>query len=82
MECFVYVDYRQDKETGEEQFECPEVYGTKEAAEQRYNNAVCEIQEEIDEDEPIIEMTDNGDYFIFSSDWRYICLYYKKVEVK
>lgn len=82
MDVWVYVDFRQDKDTGEEQLEVPEVYGTKEAAEQRYNNAVCEIQEEIDEDEPISEMDDRGDYFIFNSDWRYICLYYKKVEVK
>lgn len=82
MECYVYVDYREDKETAEIQFECPEVYATKEAAEQRYNNAVCEIQEEIDEEEPIEEMRDSGDYFIFNSDWRYICIYYKKVTVK
>lgn len=82
MECYVYVDYREDKDTGEIQFECPEVYDTKEKAEWRYNNAVCEIQEEIDEDEPISEMDDRGDYFIFNSDWRYICLYYKKVDVK
>lgn len=82
MEVYLYVDYRQDKDTGEEQFEVPEVYATKEAAERRYNNSVCEIQEEIDEEEPIIEMTDNGDYFIFNSDWRYICIYYKKVQVK
>lgn len=82
MEVYVYVDYRQDKDTGEEQFETPEVYATKEAAEQRYNNSVGEIQEEIDEEEPIEEMRDSGDYFIFNSYWRYICIYYKKVTVK
>lgn len=82
MEVYVYVDYRQDKDTGEEQFSTPEVYATKEAAERRYNNSVCEIQEEIDEEEPIEEMSDSGDYFIFNSDWRYICIYYKKVTVK
>lgn len=82
MEVYVYVDFRQDKDTGEEELKVPEVYATKEAAEWRYNNAVCEIQEEIDEDEPIEQMEDRGDYFIFNSDWRYICLYYKKVEVK
>lgn len=60
MEVFLYVDYREDKDTGEIQFEVPEVYATKEAAEQRYNNAVCEIQEEIDEDEPIEQMDDRG----------------------
>ena len=82
MEVYVYVDYRQDKDTGEEQFSTPEVYATKEAAERRYNNSVGEIQEEIDEEEPIEEMSDSGDYFIFNSDWRYICIYYKKVTVK
>ena len=82
MEVYVYVDYRQDKDTGEEQFKTPEVYATKEAAERRFNNSVCEIQEEIDEEEPIEEMSDSGDFFIFNSDWRYICIYYKKVTVK
>jgi len=52
MEVYLYLDYREDKDTGEIQFECPEVYATKEAAEQRYNNAVCEIQENIDDCEP------------------------------
>lgn len=82
MFVYVYVDYREEKGTGEIEFSTPEVYGTKEAAEHRYNNAVCEIQENIDEEEPIEEMRDSGDYFIFNSDWRYICLYYKEVEVK
>ena len=81
MEVYVYVDYREEK-GGEIEFSTPEVYATKEAAERRYNNSVGEIQEEINEEEPIEEMRDNDDYFIFSSDWRYICIYYKKVEVK
>ena len=82
MEVYVYVDYRQDKDTGEEQFETPEVYTTEEAAKLRYANAVCEIEEDISEDEPFEEITDNGDFFILNSDWRYICIYYKKVTVK
>lgn len=82
MNVFVYVDYREDKDTGEIEFSTPEVYATKEAAEQRYANSVCEIQEEIDEDEPFEELRDDGDFFILNSDWRYICIYYKEVEVK
>lgn len=81
MEVYVYVDYREEK-GGEIEFSTPEVYATKELAAQRYANSVCEIQEEIDEEEPIEEMRDSGDFFIFNSDWRYICIYYKKVTVK
>ena len=81
MEVYVYVDYREEK-GGEIEFCTPEVYATKEAAERRYNNSVGEIQEEIDEEEPIEEMRDSGDFFILNSDWRYICIYYKKVTVK
>ena len=32
MEVYVYVKFSQDKDTGEEQLEVPEVYATKEAA--------------------------------------------------
>lgn len=80
--CWVYVDYRQDKETGEEQFETPEVYATEEAAKRRYATVVGEIEEEIDEDEPFEELREEEDFFILNSDWRYICIYYKKVTVK
>lgn len=31
MNVFVYVDYREDKDTGEIEFSTPEVYATKEA---------------------------------------------------
>lgn len=31
MDVWIYLDYREDKETNEIQFECPEVYATKEA---------------------------------------------------
>lgn len=80
MEVYVYVDYREEK-GGEIEFSTPEVYATKEAAERRYNNSVGEIQEEIDEEEPIEELRDSGDFFILNSDWRYICIYIKKVKV-
>ena len=60
MEVYVYVDYREEK-GGEIEFSTPEVYATKEAAERRYNNSVGEIQEEIDEEEPIEEMRDSGE---------------------
>lgn len=81
MEVFIVVDYRQDKETGEEQFECPKVYATKELAQDVFGDLTVEILENISPREPIISLTNDPDYFILNTDWRYICIYYKKVEV-
>ena len=47
MEVYVYVDYRENKETGEIEFECPEVYGSFKDAQARYKKATSEISASI-----------------------------------
>ena len=91
MEVYLYLDYREDKETGEIQFECPEVYAEEENALFKFRNETNEImeslgcEEEEDEDsEEIIEMLPGYEdhYFHLNTDKRLITIYVKKVEVK
>lgn len=87
MEVYVYVDYREDKETGEIQFETPEVYASRAAVAERYKKATKEL--DIPPFEDINDYVSENDmiggtreYFLLDSNLRHICIYYQKVEVK
>lgn len=90
MKVYVYVDYREDKETGEVQFETPQVYAEEEKALVKWCNETNWIMEElgceedVDEDsEEIIEMMPGYDdhYFHLNTDQRLVTIYVKEVEV-
>ena len=89
MEVYVYVDYRENKETGEIEFECPEVYGSFKDAQARYKKATSDISASITPVEDVNDFVSDtdilggtGDYFLLDSDLRHICIYFKKVVVK
>ena len=85
--CWVYLDYREDKETGEIQFECPEVYATEEAALDKWGDETSLILESLcgdGDDEGIYDLQpgEENHYFHLNTDKRLITIYVKKVEVK
>lgn len=80
MKVYLYLHYKQELPDGEDEI-TTEVYAKKEDAERKFNNKVVEIQESIDEEEPISVMFDDPDYFNLVTDWRVETVYYKEREV-
>lgn len=81
MEVFVLIDYRKDKKAGKSGFKFPKVFATLEKVQDAFGDATVDILENISPREPIEDLVQDPDSFLFKSDWRYIHIYYKKVEV-